>query len=75
MGIPAVDPTAGSPLLRVGARLTGNTPGRCLARRIAPRVDRQLLRLSRGRLSSAVVTPELLLVSIGAKTGRRRTTH
>ena len=74
MGIPEVDPTAGSPLLRIGARLTGNTPGRWITRRVAPRVDRQLLRLSRGRLSSAVVTPELLLVHTGAKTGRRRTT-
>ncbi|WP_048634321.1 nitroreductase/quinone reductase family protein [Mycolicibacterium aurum] len=74
MGIPEVDPTAGSPLLRIGARLTGNTPGRWLARRVAPRVDRPLLRLSRGRLSSAMVTPELLLVTVGAKTGRRRTT-
>jgi deazaflavin-dependent oxidoreductase (nitroreductase family) len=74
MGIPAVDPTAGSPLLRVGARLTGNTPGRWLARRVAPRVDRRLLRWSRGRLSSAVVTPELVLIHTGVKTGRRRTT-
>lgn len=74
MGIPTVDPSAGSPLLHIGARLTSNTPGRWLARRVAPRVDRHLLRLSRGRLSSAVVTPELLLVHTGAKTGRRRTT-
>ncbi|MGB2921527.1 MAG: nitroreductase/quinone reductase family protein [Mycobacterium sp.] len=74
MGIPAVDPKSGSPLLRVGARLTGNTPGRWVARRVAPRVDRHLLRWSRGRVSSAVVTPELLLISTGAKTGRRRTT-
>lgn len=74
MGIPEVDPTSGSPLLRIGARLTGNTPGRWVARRVAPRVDRHLLRLSKGRVSSAVVTPELLLVSVGAKTGRRRTT-
>lgn len=74
MGIPAVDPTSGSALLRVGARLTGNTPGRWLTRRVAPRIDRPLLRLSRGRLSSAMVTPELLLITVGAKTGRRRTT-
>lgn len=74
MGIPAVDPTAGSPLLRIGARLTRNSAGRWLTRRVAPRVDRRLLRLSRGRLSSAVVTPELLLVCAGARTGRRRTT-
>lgn len=74
MGIPTVDPTAGSPLLRLGARLTGTTPGRWVVRRIAPRVDRRLLPLSRGRLSTAMVTPELLLVSTGAKSGRPRTT-
>ena len=74
MGIPVVDPTAGSPLLHLGARLTNNRQGRWLTRRVAPRVDRQLLRLSRGRLSSALVTPELLLVHTGSKTGRRRTT-
>jgi len=61
-------------MLRIGARLTGNKPGRWLARRVAPRVDRPLLRLSRGRVSSAMVTPELLLVTVGAKTGKRRTT-
>lgn len=74
VGIPEVDPTAGSAMLRVGARLTGNKPGRWLARRVAPRVDRPLLRLSRGRVSSAMVTPELLLVTVGAKTAKRRTT-
>ncbi|TPG34946.1 nitroreductase family deazaflavin-dependent oxidoreductase [Mycolicibacterium hodleri] len=74
MGIPRVDPTAGSPLLRIGARLTGNTPGRWLTRRVAPRLDRQLLRLSRGRVSSAVVTPELLLFHTGSRTGRPRST-
>jgi deazaflavin-dependent oxidoreductase (nitroreductase family) len=74
MGIPAVDPRTGSALLRIGARLTGSTPGRWLTRRVAPRIDRPLLKMSRGRLSSAMVTPELLLVTVGAKTGRHRTT-
>lgn len=73
-GIPHVDPTAGSPLLRVGARVTGTTPGRWLARRVAPRIDPTLLRISRGRVSSALVTPELLLQHRGSKTGRLRTT-
>ncbi len=74
MGIPEVDPTNGSPLLRLGARLTSNTAGRWFARRVAPRVDRRLLRLTNGRLSTALVTPELLLIHTGAKTGRSRTT-
>lgn len=74
MGIPEVDPTAGSRLLQQGARLTSTRPGRWLARRVAPRIDPTLLRVSRGRLSSALVTPELLLFHTGSKTGRRRTT-
>jgi deazaflavin-dependent oxidoreductase (nitroreductase family) len=74
VGIPEVDPTAGSPLLRVGAKVTGTKPGRWLARRVAPRIDPPLLRMSRGRLSSALVTPELLLFHKGSKTGRSRTT-
>jgi deazaflavin-dependent oxidoreductase (nitroreductase family) len=74
VGIPELDPTAGHPLLRAGARITGTKPGRWLARRVAPRVDPTLLRLSRGRVSSAIVTPELLLFHKGSKTGRTRTT-
>lgn len=74
MGIPSVDPTAGSPLLRVGARVTGSKPGRWLARRVAPRIDPTLLRLSGGKLSSALVTPELLLLHTGKRTGKPRVT-
>lgn len=74
MGIPEVDPTAGSPLLRFGAKVTGTKPGRWMARRVAPRIDPTLLKASRGRLSSALVTPELLLFHQGNVTGRRRTT-
>jgi deazaflavin-dependent oxidoreductase (nitroreductase family) len=61
-------------LLHYGARVTGTRPGRWLARRVAPRIDPTLLRVSRGRLSSALVTPELLLFHTGSRTGRRRTT-
>jgi deazaflavin-dependent oxidoreductase (nitroreductase family) len=46
---------------------------RWLARHVAPRIDPPLLRLTGGRLSSALVTPELLLTSTGAKTGQCRT--
>jgi deazaflavin-dependent oxidoreductase (nitroreductase family) len=74
VGIPEVDPTAGSPLLRIGARLTRGTVGRWVARRVAPRIDPTLLRLSNGRVSSAMVTPELLLTTTGAKSGKPRTT-
>jgi deazaflavin-dependent oxidoreductase (nitroreductase family) len=41
---------------------------------VANRVDRALLRLSRGRLSLAVGEPVLLLTTRGARTGARRST-
>ncbi|MEV3901819.1 nitroreductase/quinone reductase family protein [Mycobacterium sp. NPDC050551] len=74
MGIPEVDPTAGSPMLRIGARLTSPKPVRWTLKHVAHRIDRPLLRLSKGRLSSAMVTPEVLLIHTGARTGKRRTT-
>ena len=42
--------------------------------RVAPAVDRLLVRLSRGRLSLAAGYSTLLLTTIGAKTGQPRTT-
>ena len=42
--------------------------------RVAPAVDRLLVRLSRGRLSLAAGYPTLLLTTVGAKTGQERTT-
>jgi deazaflavin-dependent oxidoreductase (nitroreductase family) len=41
---------------------------------VANRVDRALLRISRGRLSLAVGEPVLLLTTRGARTGARRST-
>lgn len=74
MGIPEVDPTAGSPMLKFGARLLRPRPVRYLVRHIVPRIDPPLLRVSGGRVSSAMVTPELLLTTVGAKSGEQRVT-
>lgn len=74
MGIPEVDPTAGSPMPELGARLLRRRSVRYLVRHIVPRIDPPLLHLSGGRVSSAMVTPELLLTTVGAKTGQRRVT-
>ncbi|KRE26948.1 hypothetical protein ASG82_10650 [Mycobacterium sp. Soil538] len=41
--------------------------------RLAPRIDPPLLRLSGGRFSSVYPVPVMLLTTIGAKTGLRRT--
>jgi F420H(2)-dependent quinone reductase len=42
--------------------------------RVAPHIDRLLVRLSRGRLSLAIGYPTLILTTIGAKTGQVRST-
>jgi deazaflavin-dependent oxidoreductase (nitroreductase family) len=42
-------------------------------KRIAPRLDPPLLRLTGGRVSSVYPVPVMLLTTIGAKTGRPRT--
>lgn len=39
---------------------------------VVPRMDRLVHRLTRGRLASDVVTPVLLLVTTGAKSGEKR---
>jgi deazaflavin-dependent oxidoreductase (nitroreductase family) len=74
VGIPEVDPTAGSKMLKVGARLLRPRPVRYVVRHVVPRIDPPLLRLTNGRVSSAMVTPELLLTSIGARSGQQRVT-
>jgi deazaflavin-dependent oxidoreductase (nitroreductase family) len=48
--------------------------GTWYVRNISPRVDPPLHRLSRGRLSSIVATPVVMLTAKGARTGRPRTT-
>lgn len=74
MGIPEVDPTAGSKMLKAGAWLLRPRPVRYVVRHVVPRIDPPLLRLSGGRVSTAMVTPELLLTTTGARTGKQRVT-
>ncbi|MEN3318345.1 MAG: hypothetical protein V7643_1746 [Mycobacterium sp.] len=47
--------------------------GNWYLRRIAPRIDPPLLRLTGGRVSSGYPVPVLLLTTIGAKSGQQRT--
>jgi deazaflavin-dependent oxidoreductase (nitroreductase family) len=61
-------------MMRLGKQVVRWGPAQRTVRFIAPRVDPTLLRLSRGRISTAVVTPQLLLTHTGAKSGLRRTT-
>jgi deazaflavin-dependent oxidoreductase (nitroreductase family) len=50
-----------------------STPGNWYLRKIAPRIDPPLLKLSGGRLSSVYPVPVMLLTTTGAKTGQQRT--
>jgi len=47
--------------------------GAALLRKVMHRIDRPLLRLSRGRLSFASAYPVLLLTTTGARSGKQRT--
>ncbi|MEW5810606.1 MAG: nitroreductase/quinone reductase family protein [Actinomycetota bacterium] len=58
---------------RVLERVARTPPGYWYVTRLAPRIDPPLLRLSGGRISSVFPVPVMLLTTIGAKTGLRRT--
>lgn len=58
---------------RILERFARTQPGYWYVTRLAPRIDPPLLRLSGGRISSVFPVPALLLTTIGAKTGQRRT--
>ena len=74
MPIPDVDPTAPSLPRRLAVAFVRTKPGKWMLREVAPRLDPPLLRLTRGRLSSTLVTPGLLLTTTGAKSGLERVT-
>jgi deazaflavin-dependent oxidoreductase (nitroreductase family) len=59
---------------RIVARFLVSRVGHWIGLYVLPRIDRPLLWLSRGRMSMSPGQPILLLISIGAKTGRRRAT-
>ena len=59
---------------RLVARFLVTRPGAWFGYHILPRLDRPLLYLSRGRVSMSPGQPILLLISVGARSGRRRAT-
>lgn len=59
---------------RVVARFLVTRFGAWLGLYVLPRIDRQLLYLSRGRFSMSPGQPILLLITTGARSGRRRST-
>jgi deazaflavin-dependent oxidoreductase (nitroreductase family) len=68
-----VDPTrrAGA-FSRLYARLSTTRPARFLSRHVAWKLDRFLLRATRGRLGTGLVLPTALLETRGARTGALR---
>jgi deazaflavin-dependent oxidoreductase (nitroreductase family) len=64
-----------SRLGRLVVKASGTKTFMRIGPKIVPHVDRALHRLSHGRvLTSSGMTPSLVLTTIGAKTGQRRTT-
>ena len=55
-------------------KLASTRPGAFFYVNVAPIFDRLLLRISRGRISSAFIFPLVLIETIGAKTGQLRRT-
>jgi deazaflavin-dependent oxidoreductase (nitroreductase family) len=76
-GIPRVDPRSArrAAWQRAILRVVATRPGAAVHRTLAAPLDAPLLRLTRGRVSLAVgAIPLVVLVSTGARTGRRRET-
>ena len=53
--------------------VVSSKPAAAALRQVMHRIDRPLLRLSRGRLSIVAAYPVLLLTTVGARSGKRRT--
>jgi deazaflavin-dependent oxidoreductase (nitroreductase family) len=73
MGLPNV-PLGNSLGHRLVTRIASTALGIKVIRKVGPRIDPILIRLSGGRLSSVAPFPALLLSHTGAKTGATRTT-
>jgi deazaflavin-dependent oxidoreductase (nitroreductase family) len=53
--------------------VVSSKPGAALLRKVMHRIDRPLLRLTRGRVSFVSAYPVLLLTTTGARSGKQRT--
>lgn len=73
MRIPPADPTRRQSPLRRGVMRVGiSKPGTWYVKKISPKVDPTLARLTNGRVTSIPVLPILLLHHVGAKSGQPR---
>src|SRR5436305_7779455 len=73
MGVPAVDPTRQSALMRAAVAFARKPAGRWFAINVSSRVDPLLLKLSRGRASTFSMAPVVMLTVPGRKSGEPRT--
>lgn len=74
MPLPSVDPTAPKTVvLRVLEPLFLTSAGTWTLKHVSRHIDPTLMRLSRGRVSTVMVRPAVLLTTTGAKTGLERT--
>jgi deazaflavin-dependent oxidoreductase (nitroreductase family) len=73
MRIPSIRP-GNSVGHRIVTRIASTPLGITIIRRVGPRIDPTLIRLTDGRLSSVTPFPALLLSHTGARTGVTRTT-
>lgn len=74
VGLPGVDPEAPVGLAkRAVTAVALSKPGTWYVKEVSKRIDPLLVRATRGRLSSILVTPVVLLTVEGARTGKQRT--
>ena len=59
---------------RMMLKIAATRPGAWFYVNVAPKIDRVLMRISGGRLSTAFILPVVLVDTIGAKTGQLRRT-
>ena len=73
MGIPEVDPTAPIGLgKRIITPLALSKAGKWTLMHVSCHIDPALVRVTRGRVSTLMVTPAVLLTTVGAKSGVER---
>lgn len=74
MPIPPVDPTRPDDLLKRTLTPFFLSPaGKWTLMNVSQRIDPALLRLTRGKVSSVIALPIVLLTTVGAKSGAQRT--
>lgn len=73
MGVPAVDPTRQTALMRTAIAFARKPAGRWFGINVASRVDPVLLKLSGGRVSTFAMAPVVMLTVPGRRSGVPRT--